>query len=38
MKFIDAKEEDFNEIKGKNINTLKFAMMVAIAGRHNNQH
>lgn len=35
MKFIDAKEEDFNEIKGKNINTLKFAMMVAIAGRHN---
>lgn len=35
MKFIDAKEEDFNEIKGKNINTLKFAMMVAIAGHHN---
>lgn len=35
MKFIDAKEEDFNEIKGKNINALKFAMMVAIAGRHN---
>lgn len=35
MEFIDVKEEDFNEIKGKNINTLKFAMMVAIAGRHN---
>ena len=35
MEFIDAKEEDFNSIKGKNINALKFAMMVAVAGRHN---
>lgn len=35
MEFIDAKEEDFNDIKGKNINALKFAMMVAVAGRHN---
>lgn len=35
MDFIDAKEEDFNDIKGKNINALKFAMMVAVLGRHN---
>lgn len=35
MEFIDAKEKDFNNIKGKNINALKFAMMVAVAGRHN---
>lgn len=35
MDFIDAKEEDFNDIKGKNINALKFAMMVAVVGRHN---
>lgn len=35
MDFIDVKEEDFNDIKGKNINALKFAMMVAIVGRHN---
>lgn len=35
MEFIDAKDEDFNDIKGKNINALKFAMMVAVSGRHN---
>lgn len=35
MEFIDAEEKDFNDIKGKNINALKFAMMIAVAGRHN---
>ena len=35
ISFIDANADEFNSVKGKGINGLKFAMMVATCGRHN---
>lgn len=35
IEFEEVNAKDFDDIKGKNINALKYAMMVAVAGRHN---